>query len=221
MDTITLDAQVRDRGESVRTLRKEKLVPGVVYGNTENTLLKLNGQELLRTYIKAGESTVVELKVGTKKLPVLFHSIDSDPLTDSFSHVDFYALDMTKEVTTHVPVHAEGDAPAVKALGGVLVTVASELTVTCLPKDLPHAFVINISKLEQFGDAITVADIVIPQGVKIKEEPSQIVFTVQEPRQAEPEPTAAPAEGEVAAAEGTTEGAAAAPADAAPAKDGK
>lgn len=199
MDTITLEAKARDSAVSARKLRQQKTVPCVVYGNTKNMLVSCAAQDLLRAYAKAGESTVVDLKVDGKSVPVLFHMVDLDPVTDDFEHVDFYALDMTKKVTTHVPVHGEGDAPAVKGLGGVLVTVLSELTVTCLPKDLPHAFSVSLEKLAEFGATITVADITIPAGVEISEEPTRIIFTVQEPRAEVEETPAAPAEGEAAA----------------------
>ena len=124
-------------------------------------------------------------------------------------HIDFYAVDMTKKVTTHVPVIVKGESPAVKAQGGVLVTVHSQLEVTCLPKDLPQNFIVDISKLENFRDSILVSMLQVPTGVVIKTSPDTVIVTVQEPRKEEviaPVPGAA-----VPGAEGAVEGAAAAP----------
>ena len=121
---------------------------------------------------------------------------------------------MTKKVTTRIPVIVEGEAPAVKSLGGVLVTVHDEVEVTCLPQDIPAHFVVSLLTLENFRDSITVAQIKVPAGVTIKSAPETIIITVQEPRKEEVV--------EVVAA--TTEGAAAAPGAegaAAPAAGGK
>jgi large subunit ribosomal protein L25 len=154
--------------------------------------------------VKAGESTIVELALDEKKIPCLIHAIDLDPVTDRYQHVDFYALDMKKEVTTHVPIHFVGESPAVKTLGGVLVTVMSTITVTCLPKDLPHAFDVDISALAEFHNSITVGSLKAPAGVTIKDATDSVIVTVQEPRAAEEEKPAeaAAAEGAAPAAEG-------------------
>lgn len=118
---------------------------------------------------------------------------------------------MTKKVKTHVPIYLEGESPAVKSLGAILVTVHSEVTVSCLPKDLPHNLPVDLAKLANFHDSIVVADIKVPTGVTIEESPETVLLTVQEPRAIEEETPvvaattvvegeagAAPAEGEAA-----------------------
>jgi large subunit ribosomal protein L25 len=203
MDAIRLSVTGRTQEENVKALRRSRVVPGVVYGNKmPNTLLKCGEQDLHRAYVKAGESTIVELELDGKNVPVLIHSVSFDPVTDRFEHVDFYALDMTKKVKTHVPLHLEGEAPAVKGLGAILVTVHSEVLVSCLPKDLPHNLPVDLTKLENFHDTITVANLAVPHGVTIEDSPETVLITVQEPRAVEEEiPVAAaiPAEGEAAA----------------------
>lgn len=228
MDSISLTVAKRSTDEKVKHLRKAGQVPGVIYGNKmPNTSIKCSMKELRSVFIKAGESTLVEVEIDGQKVPSLIHAVSFEPVSGAFEHVDFYAVDMSKKVTTHVPVVLTGESPAVKDQGGVLVTVHSTITVTCLPKDLPHNITIDIGSLAAFRDSITVATIKAPAGVTIDDAPETVIVTVQEPRKEEEiAPVAAvPAEGEAATAEGAApaEGAAGAPAAgaAAPAKDAK
>ena len=207
---LSLAVQSRDLKESVRSLRAGGTVPAVIYGNkTKNTTVKCPDKEFTAVFMKAGENTLVEVDLDGKKIPCLIHSVSFDPVSSKCEHIDFYAVDMTKKVTTHVPVIVKGESPAVKAQGGVLVTVHSQLEVTCLPKDLPQNFIVDISKLENFRDSILVSMLQVPTGVVIKTSPDTVIVTVQEPRKEEviaPVPGAA-----VPGAEGAVEGAAAAP----------
>lgn len=215
MEKIALQAAPRSAEDNVKDLRKQGKVPGIVYGNTENTMLHFEEMALKKAYMKAGESTLVELDAGGKKLPVLFHSIDLDPVSDRMIHVDFYAVDMNKEVEADVQIRFEGESPAVKESSAILVTALDTVTVRCLPANLPHDLPVDLGKLVEFGSTITVADIVAPNGVEILNDKEDVIAIAQEPREEEPEETpAAAAEG--AAAEG------AAPADgaAAPAAEG-
>jgi large subunit ribosomal protein L25 len=208
MDKVALSASARSTDTSVKNLRKQGQIPGVVYGNkTENTAIQMEEVALMKAYVKAGESTLVDLDIGGKKLPVLFHEVSFDPVTDRMDHVDFYAVDMNKEVEAEVPVHFEGESAAVKE-GGILVTALDHITVRCLPSNLPHDFKVELSKLAAFGDSITVADLSVPEKVEILNEADAVIAVVQEPRAeevaeapvaAEGAEGAAPAEGEAAA----------------------
>ncbi|MDD3896906.1 MAG: 50S ribosomal protein L25 [Candidatus Peribacteraceae bacterium] len=200
---IPLSVQARMKESTPQQLRRQEIVPCVVYGNdTENISVECDHKTLLKTFTKAGESTLVELEVNGKKIPVLFHAITFHPVTDKITHVDFYAVNMKKEIEAHVPIHLVGESPAIKELGAVLVTSADHLTIKCLPANLPHALEANISSLAAFGDTLTVAEIPIPQGIKVLEDAEHVIASVQEPRRAEEETVAAPEEG----AEGTAEG---------------
>lgn len=197
MEMISLPVQARKKEIAPKQLRREEIVPCVVYGNdTENTSIQCDHKSLMKTFVKAGESTLVELEIDGKKVPVLFHAITFHPVTDKITHVDFYAVNMKKEIEAHVPINMIGEAPAVKDLGGVLITSLDHLTVKCLPTNLPHALEVDISSLTEFGITITVADVVIPENVTVSEEPEQVIASVHEPRRAEEEVIAEETEGE-------------------------
>jgi large subunit ribosomal protein L25 len=128
-------------------------------------------------------------------------------MSDRISHVDFYAVDMNKEVEADVTVHFEGEAPAVKE-GGILVTVLDAIAVRCLPKNLPHNLPVDLSKLVAMDSQLTVADIAVPSGVTLLVEPDTVIALIQEPRPEEVEEApaaatdaaAAPADGAAAPA---------------------
>lgn len=208
MDTITLSATARDLQVKPQVLRRAMQIPCIVYGSTENTLhIQCDERLLHKAYIKAGESTLVELDIAGKKVPVLFKEITFDPVTDRETHVDFYAVNMKEEIEAPVQIHVEGESPAVKTEGGILVIPHDTVHVRCLPSVLPSELTINISTLAQLHDVITVADLVLPAGVEVLESKETVIATVQEPRKEEeikPEtdataPGAVPADGAAAA----------------------
>jgi large subunit ribosomal protein L25 len=203
--TITLKAEPRSQ-KRAKDLRKEKRVPGVLYGfDVENQPLECNEQAFHRVFVQAGESTVIDLDLSGSTVPVLIHEVSFDPVTSAYAHVDFFAPDMTKEVTAKIALRITGEAPAVKNLGAILVRNRDTVTVRCLPKDLPHDIPVDISLLENFHDAVLVSALSLPSTVAVLEEGDEIVASVQPPRKEEEGEKAAPAEGEVAegmAAEG-------------------
>jgi large subunit ribosomal protein L25 len=230
-DAITLEARPRKAaGKKVKDLRKQKRIPGVLYGyKVENQPVECLEQEFHKVFVKAGESTVVDLSVEGKTVPVLIHHIAFEPISGNYAHIDFLALDMTKEVTTHVPIRTIGEAPGVKELGGVLVHNRDTLTVKCLPKDLPHAIEVDLSSLQNFHDTIVVSALKVPPHVTILEKAEEIVVSLQPPRKEEevapvaamvPEGGVAP-EGAAAAEGAPAAGAQAAPEPAQKAKEDK
>ena len=209
METVALSAQARAQDAVAKLLRKDGIVPCVLYGNdVENVSLQCDHNELFRAYAKAGSSTLIDLAIdGDKTVPVLVHAIDFHPVQEQITHVDFYAVDMKKEIETEVPVHCVGESPAIKDLGGLLVTSLDRVTVRCLPANLPHALDVDISGITEFGMNVTVADIAVPEGVAITAEESAVLASVQEPRRVEVEEVTEGEEGEEGAEGEAAEGA--------------
>lgn len=209
MDMVPLTVSARPAGHKPKALRRSGQVPCILYGNgVPNQQLLCKYSDLYRAYQKAGESTLVDLNFGDRTVPVLFHEIKQDPVSDSIIHADFYAVDMKKEIQATVPVHFDGEAPAVKELGAILVATHDHVEVKCLPANLPHSLHAPLAGLVEFHDSITVADIVVPDGVKILDDVGIVIATVQEPRREVVEEVVAPAEGELAEGAAAAEGAA-------------
>lgn len=213
MDMVHLSTAARQTDLTTRNLRRSGQVPCVVYGNNvKNESFQCELVALTKAYTRAGESTLVELDLGGKKVPVLFHEVKFDPMSDRISHVDFYAVDMNKEVEADVAIHFEGESPAVKE-GAILVTALDSITVRCLPKNLPHNLPVDLSKLVEMGSQITVADIAVPAGVTLLAEKDAVIAIAQEPREEEVVETAPAAD---ATAEGAPAADGATPAEGAP-----
>lgn len=228
MEMVALKATARGK-QTPKELRRANGVPCVLYGNeVKNTQVECVSIELTKAFTKAGENTLVDLDIDGKKVPVLFHELQYDPITGRITHVDFYAVNLKKEIETHVPLRFTGESLAVKDFAAVIVTVQNHVTVRCLPMALPHDIEVTLAKLAQVHDAVKVSDLTVPAGVTIVDLPETVIVIAQEQRKEEEvvvAPTAAegvPAEGAAAGAEGApaAEGAAA-PAAAAPAKKEK
>jgi len=186
---ISLSARVREvLGKKVKILRKKDILPAVLYGPKLKSLaLQVDLKELEKVYKEAGESSLISLKVNDKKLLVLIHEIQRDPMTDKFLHVDFYQAPLKEKVEAAVSLVFEGISQAVKELGGTLVKNIVEVEVKALPQNLPHEIVVNIEGLKTFEDDILIKDLKVSKAVEILKEPKEIVASVNPPEAVEEE----------------------------------
>ncbi len=206
MDKIQLKSVSREAKDSLAKLRKSGMMPAVLYGHhVPNTMLAVNQNEFEKVLRKAGESTIVDLETQDgKKHPVLIHDVQMHVLKATPIHVDFYEVDMTEKLTATVALEYTGESHAVKALGGTLVKVLSEVEVECLPSDLPHNLEVDISGMNSFSDVILVKDLKVPAKVTITTDAEETVAKVQPPRDVEAE-LATPVVEDVTAVEGAAE----------------
>jgi large subunit ribosomal protein L25 len=157
-----LNANVRDvLGNSVRILRREGYTPAVVYSNSFKSLpIKVLSNELYKIYKETGKTHVIDLNIDGKVQPTIIKAVDAHPFKHQIRHVDFYAVDLKKEVTSEVPLKVVGVSPAVKELGAILNQLEFNLEVTALPESMPEEIEVDISQLKEFGDQIKVKDLV-------------------------------------------------------------
>jgi len=190
---MELQVQVRkELGKSVKTLRSQGLIPAEFYGRGfPNQTLAVPKADFEKALKSAGESTVITLVVDGKKHASLIHDVQHDRITGEVIHADFYGVHMDEKITARVPVEFAGEAPAVKAEGGVLNKAVSEIEVEALPADLPHSFVVDVSGLTAIDQSIYVRDLKAPKGVEILLDPETAIVTVMPP--APEEEVAAPA----------------------------
>jgi len=180
---LTLKTKVRkDLGKKVKALRKQGILPAVLYGpKIKNLTIEIDSKEFENIYREAGESSLISLQVNNNKFSVLIHEVKKDPLTGKPIHADFYQPILTEEVEATVSIVFEGEALAVKELGGTLVREISEIEVKALPKNLPHEIKVNIKGLKTFDDEILVKDLNLPQGVTVQRDKNEIVAVVTPP----------------------------------------
>ena len=187
---LTLSAKIRKEfGRKTKTLRKKGVLPGVLYGPEikEALPLELDCKTFEKVYNTAGESSLISLEVEKKKFLVLIYAVELDPLSQKAIHVDFYQPKLDEEITADIPLVFEGEAPAIKELGGTFVRNIHEVEVRALPQNLPHEIRINVDKLKTFEDSILVKDLIVPKEVKILKDPEETVAFVAEPEKVEEE----------------------------------
>lgn len=185
---LKLSFEKRDIAVKPENIRKEGKLPAVFYGKKdESTPISVNESEFMKVWKEAGESTVVILENGEEKIEALIHDVDVHPVNDKPIHADFYVFEKGKKLEVSVPIEFIGTAPAEKELGGILVKVLHELSVKAKPSELPHSIKVDVSGLTDFDSVITAKELKLPEGVELDENPDEVVISVSEPREEEPE----------------------------------
>ena len=200
--TSTIQAETRARSGSgvLKQLRREGLLPSVIYGKDfENINLKINARDFRQVLANSSsDSIVVNLEIDGKESRMAFlKDVQYDALSGQALHADFRAIDATTTITANIPVVLVGTAPGLKS-GGVVDHQVHNMEITCLPGDLPDTIEVDISEL-QLGDSIQIDQVKLPSGVQTSLNADVAVVTISMP-------TVAPAEdaeeGEATAAEG-------------------
>lgn len=185
MAEFTLQVKNREQaGKDLHKMRKEGSVPAVMYGHgTTPQMFWVQYVGFSKLYDKAGESSIIEIAPEKgKAMSVIINDVQLDPLSNRFTHVDFFQVRMDEKLEAHIPIEFVGEAPAVREMGGILVKPVEEILVSCLPKDLPHSFVIDLSVLRTFENHIQIKDMKIPAGVEILTDPETAIALVEAPR---------------------------------------
>ncbi|MBY5866098.1 50S ribosomal protein L25/general stress protein Ctc [Rhizobium leguminosarum] len=167
-ETYELKAEARERvGKgSARELRRNGLIPAVIYGDKQAPItIALNTNEVTKR-IHAGSfmTTVATIDVDGKKHKVLPKDYQLDPVRDFTMHVDFLRVSGNTQVTVEIPVHFinEEKSPGLK-VGGVLNIVRHEVEVHCPADAIPEFFNIDLSG-KKIGDSIHIAEVTLPKG---------------------------------------------------------
>lgn len=171
-------------GKKVARLRRDGLLPAVVYGrDVESSSVSLDAREFEALRKQVGPNTLIDLRVdGGKAAPVLVQDVQLHRVTRRPLHVDLYVVRMTDELTVDVPLVAEGSSEAVTVHGGTLLHVTESLRVRALPDKLPQSIHYSVDSLLTFDDAVYVSELVIPPDATLLTDPGEIVAKVLPPR---------------------------------------
>ncbi|MHA4893201.1 50S ribosomal protein L25/general stress protein Ctc [Pedobacter sp. PWIIR3] len=158
MKTIAISGSPRENvgKRDAKELRYEGKVPAVLYGGKEQAHFAVVITEL-KDAIYTPEANFVEITLGAEKVKAVIKELQFHPLTDLLLHVDFLQLFDDKEIVMEIPIKLVGTSPGVK-MGGKLVQKLRKLRLKALPKDMPQAVEVSISKLE-VGNLFRVRDL--------------------------------------------------------------
>jgi large subunit ribosomal protein L25 len=166
-------------GKQVKRLRREGRVPAVIYGaGLQPTAIELMAREAEKALARATGATLFDLELDGVTHKVLVREVQRHSIRRNVRHVDFLKVAMDQLIRAEVPLELTGEAPAVKTLGGVLVTAVQAIVVEALPADLPDRVIVNIEGLEHIDDKITVGNLTLGKGVRILTSAEDVVARV-------------------------------------------
>jgi large subunit ribosomal protein L25 len=194
-------------GKRSRRLFGQGKLAAVVYGhNTTAMPLELDRLEFQKVFLKSGRTHLVDLVVdGGRTEKVLVREIQTHPRRLGPIHVDFYQVNLEEKITVEVPVHLVGESAAVKRGDADVLQPIHVLRVECLPSDIPAAFEVDLTLLEEIESELRISDLSVPKGVTVLVDPDELVVKIVHKREMKVEEevpaaeAAVPAEGEVAA----------------------
>ena len=186
MERVKLEVQARTEigSRAVRRLRKQKLIPGVLYGHGKAAHPLTVDERTLRDAISgpAGLHAVIDISFAGQKTShtAVVKDYQLDGVKRVVTHVDFQEVKLTDPIEAEVTVVFEGDAAGV-LMGGILDVLMREVTVKALPMAIPERLVLDVSAFE-VGDVGHVRDLVLPEGAEVLNEPDEVLCSLMIPR---------------------------------------
>jgi large subunit ribosomal protein L25 len=179
---------------AVGRLRRRGLVPAILYGAGNApvplAVAPVEVQRALRTHAAGGVLVGLRLPGEAEARPAVVRDLQFHPVRDSLIHIDFQAVRMDEEITVEVPVHVIGESAGVRDQNGVLAILMRTVEVSCLPSQIPERIDVDVSAL-RIHDVATIADLRLPEGVRVTTPSTQPVVTVAPPMAEEVVATAA------------------------------
>ena len=210
MAEVALMAEVgRPTGSrATRRLRRDGLIPGIVYGHGTDPVSVAVVAKELRTALsgESGSNTLLSLQAGDQTFLTLAREMQRHPVRGTVTHVDFQIVRRDEVISADVPVTLIGEALEVHHEDGLVDQQLFSLPVRARPTDIPTVIEVDVSALT-IGAAIRIADLTLPPGVETDLEDDVAIVIGQAPRVevVEPEPVAEGEEGEAADAEAPTD----------------
>ncbi|MGB5924776.1 MAG: 50S ribosomal protein L25 [Dehalococcoidia bacterium] len=182
MDKIELKVANREiLGKKVKHLRRQGITPVHVFGHgIESLALQCDARELERVLNQAGQTRLINLKLGKEKKPrtVVVREFDRDWRKGGLVHVDFYQVKMEEKIRLEVPVVLLGEAPALKSKTNMLDHELGTFTVECLPAKIPDSIEVDISSLTELDQAVRVKDITLDKDITVLNNPDLVVAKI-------------------------------------------
>ncbi len=181
MEQVKLRAETgRPTGtRPARRLRREGLVPAVVYGREmEATSVAVNARDLRAALsTEAGYNALINLDVGDDEVLTVAREVQRHPVRGDIIHLDFISISLTETIEADVGLDVEGTPIGVVRDQGILETLRSSIPVEALPTNIPDSIHLDVSEME-VGDTLFVSDLPVIEGVEYLDDPTAAVVTV-------------------------------------------
>jgi len=188
-ETLKVAPRAEFGSRSSRRLRREGLVPGVVYGGGSDARSFQAGEREIRSVLAGGQALFdLELE-GSSAVPVVVKEQQLHPVRGNLEHIDLQEVKLDEEIQAEVAIELEGAevAPGVKE-GGVLEHVTREITVEALPTEIPERIVADVSEME-INDTLQLSSVQAPNGVSfMADDPEEVTLVTLSPPRVEEEP---------------------------------
>ncbi len=169
---------------ATRRLRKRGLIPGVLYGRGKKPHPFVVQERVLRSALGGphGLHAILDVVVDEQKTThaSVVKDYQQDPLRGLMTHIDLQEVRLDQTINAQVAVVLTGESPGVK-LGGVLSQLVREVTVEALPLEMPDGIPLDLSETE-IGATLRVADLAVPESVKVLDDLETVLATVSAPR---------------------------------------
>ena len=183
MERVVLEAEDRtELGKGpVRALRRAGYTPAVLYRAGRSRPIKLKKRELVK-FINTtmGEQVMITLKFPNEEKLALLKDYQVDPVKNELLHPDFYEVSLKEKVRVTVEIVLTGEPVGVKREGGILQHGLTEIEIECLPEAIPPHIEVDVTALRA-GESIHVGDLNLPEGIRVLEDPKEVLATVTEP----------------------------------------
>ncbi|MCL4321419.1 MAG: 50S ribosomal protein L25 [Deltaproteobacteria bacterium] len=183
MEIINLNVNSRNKEDNVKSLRKQGLIPAVIYGrNLDSLRISLNYKDFIKTFANHSISSFINIaskEDGINGKTAVIKEIQKDPVTDNIIHIDFHEVSMDEKIEIEAAIHFIGKPEGVK-LGGILEPLMRHIAIKGYPKDIIDTINIDVASL-QIGDIIHVKDLKLSDGIEIMADEDAPIVTVAEP----------------------------------------
>lgn len=179
-DNISIVAQPRTvSGKKVKQLRREGVIPAVIYGQQEPVSIQLEQKALRRALRHAGSSTLIDINLGSETRTVLVRDIQQHVTRGDVLHVDFMEVNMREKLTAEAELVPVGEAPVLGTGLGTLMFPIRVVEIECRPGDLVSEIEFDISGMDSLDSVIYMRDVNAPKGIEILSDPDAVVARVE------------------------------------------
>jgi large subunit ribosomal protein L25 len=181
-ENYVIEAQPRTVvGKKVGQLRRSGMVPVIVYGpKIEPINLQIPYRPLQVALMKAGGTNLIDITYEGNTQTVLAREVQRDVLRGDILHVDFFSVDLLAKIKIDVPIHFVGESPAVQARKGILITGPTMLTIETLPSHLLSQIEVDLSGLNEIGDAVHVRDLSLDADITILNDMDEMIARISQ-----------------------------------------